>query len=165
MGGEDDAFDLVGIEEVDLAGRRMPDLYLFGGEGLDILSGEEFEERPQDDGVVALGVPLEGISAPGGTSVEREAIFSYGIERNVGRLLDPGRADELVETAAIALYSPERTTHFDLEVFEEALGIFLDRACGLGKRHRRGFFSGPILCDIEQYSVLGWPLIRLELST
>ena len=30
LGGEDDTFDLIGIEEVDLAGRRVSDLDFFG---------------------------------------------------------------------------------------------------------------------------------------
>lgn len=107
LGGQDDTLDLVGIEEVDLAGRCVSDLDLFGREGLDILPGEEFEERPQDDGVITLGVPLEGVSAPGGTAIERDTVFPYGIERDVFRLFDPGRADELVETAAVALDGPE----------------------------------------------------------
>lgn len=107
LGGKDDPLDFIRIEKIDLAGRRVPHLYFFGREGLDVLFGEEFEEGTQDDSVVALSILLEGGSIPSGASIEGDAIVPYGIERDVLRFLDSGGADELVEAAAVALKCAE----------------------------------------------------------
>lgn len=46
LGGQDNTLDLIGVKEVDLASRRVSNLDFFSRERLDILPGEEFEERP-----------------------------------------------------------------------------------------------------------------------
>ena len=75
-GSSDEPFDLIVFEVVDLAHRGLADLDFLSGDAFDIVFGEEFQERSEDDDMESLGDLLQILSAAVFGSIEENPVFA-----------------------------------------------------------------------------------------
>lgn len=126
----DEAHHLVELEEVHLPVRDLADLDLFRGHGLDILLGEEFEERAKDDDMVDLGRLAEGLAAAVFGAVEEDPELADPVEGDVFGTLRPAPGEKLLEGALVVRDRPRGAAEFDLEVAREPFHEGLEGGCG-----------------------------------
>ena len=118
--------DLVVFEEINLALGNAADLDFLCRKRLDIMFGEVFQERPDDDRVIGLSAFLEGDAGTSLFPVQVEAITTDFLGRDVLRLPDISPGEKSPERTAVTVDCPVRTAHLDLEMVEEFLSELFD---------------------------------------
>lgn len=88
--------------------------------------------------MVVLSVFFQGVPLSGFFTIQGQAIFADGIERDVFRFREVSLSNELFQAIGIIFQCPQRTAHFDFQVVKETLCLFLEGSGGFlkGGMHR-----------------------------
>ena len=125
--------NLIVFEVVDLSHRGLADLDFLSGDTFDIIFGEEFQERSEDDDMESLGNLLQILSSAVFGSIEENPVFADLFQGDVRGILGSRPSQELFEGAVIVREGAWGTVKLDLEVFEVALYEFLEGGGHKGK--------------------------------
>lgn len=113
-----------------MAVRNLSYFYLFCWQGFYIVFGQIFQEGPDDDSMVGLGILLQGLSAAILLAIEVKPVIPYEAWSDVGRVPEAFFLEKVFQNKLVIIEGAARTVHFYLQMLEELFREPLDLGFG-----------------------------------